>query len=113
MAFRHESTKKDGGEGVNVRLCDVIEGVEFTVVEQDEAIRVLILRDALENWFGAGDTPDSWLAAYRRYADTIDFAAADRHRLDRTQGVIVLRGDRPEEFTSSPRQRAKQLASPA
>lgn len=84
--------------GVNARLCEVVQGVEVTVVEQDEQIRVLILREALEAYFGAGEEPDSWLQAYRQHADAIDCAAADRYRLNRRQGVVVLRGDRPQDF---------------
>lgn len=80
------------------RLCAVIEGVEFTVVEQGVRIRALILRDALEAFFGAGESPESWLLAYRKHQDAIDCAAADRYRRERGPSVVVLRAERPEDF---------------
>lgn len=80
------------------KLCRIVEGVEFTVVEQGITIRALILRDALESFFGADDTPESWIRAYRAHQDTIDCAAADRFRSDLAPSVVLLRGDRPEDF---------------
>jgi hypothetical protein len=84
--------------GQEVRLCTVVEGVEFTVYEQDIRIRALILRDALESFFGASESPQSWQRAYKAHQDAIDCAAADRYRLDRSQRVVVLRAERPEDF---------------
>jgi hypothetical protein len=83
--------------GEKVRLSSVVQGVEFTVVEQDVTIRGLILRDALEEFFGAGETPSSWLQAYQTHCDTIDCAAADRHRADPAQPLVVLRAERPHD----------------
>ena len=77
--------------GEQVRLCPVVQGVEFTVVEQGVRIRALILRDALEEFFGAGDAPSSWLDAYARHQHAIDGAAADRYRAHRKHPVVVLR----------------------
>jgi hypothetical protein len=74
--------------------------VEFTVVEQGVRIRALILRDALERFFGADDSPASWLRAYENHRDAIDCAAADRFRSEGSPGVVVLRGEREEDFTS-------------
>jgi hypothetical protein len=85
-------------------LSPVVQGVEFTVVEQGVRIRALILRDALERFFGAGDTPSSWLEAYQAHRDTIDCAAADRFRNDGGVGVVVLRGEREEDFIPLARQ---------
>jgi hypothetical protein len=82
------------------RLCRIVEGVEFTVVEQGITIRALILRDALESFFGADDSPESWIRAYRKHQDAIDCAAADRFRSDLAPSVVLLRGDRPEDFRS-------------
>lgn len=81
-----------------MRLCPVVEGVEFTVVEQGVRIRALILRDALEEFFGADDTPASWLQAYADHREAIDCAAADRFRRNRSQAVVVLRADRGQDF---------------
>jgi hypothetical protein len=84
--------------GEEVRLCPVVEGVEFTVVEQGVRIRALILRDALEEFFGADDSPASWLQAYVVHRDAIHCAAADRFRQNRSQPIVVLRADREEDF---------------
>lgn len=80
------------------KLCRIVEGVEFTVVEQGITIRALILRDALESFFGADESPESWIRAYRQHQDTIDCAAADRFRSDLAPSVVLLRGDRPDDF---------------
>jgi hypothetical protein len=74
------------------------------VVEQGVQIRALILRDALERFFGADDTPASWLRAYENHRDAIDCAAADRYRIDGARGVVVLRGDREQDFVAGTRQ---------
>ena len=87
--------------GEAVRLSPVVQGVEFTVVEQGVRIRALILRDALERHFGADESPSSWLRAYERHRDAIDCAAADRRRAEGGSGVIVLRGERQEDFAFS------------
>lgn len=84
--------------GEAVRLCPIVQGVEFTVVEQDVRIRALVLRDALEELFGAGPTPADWLRAYRENQDTIDCAAADRWRSDHAPNIVVLRAQRPLDF---------------
>jgi hypothetical protein len=84
--------------GEAAKLCRIVEGVEFVVEEQGVIIRALILRDALEIFFGADDSPASWLLAYSRYRDVIDCAAADRFRADFGPSIVVLRADRPEDF---------------
>ena len=89
--------------GVAVRLSPVVQGVEFTVVEQGVRIRALILRDALERFFGADDSPSSWLEAYQNHRDAIDCAAADRFRNEGGPGVVVLRGEREQDFLHSRR----------
>jgi len=76
--------------GEAVRLCRILQGVEFTVIEQDTCIRGLIPRETLEAVFGADETPESWLHAYERNADRIDCAAADLYRSQPTPGVVVL-----------------------
>ncbi|MFL6664602.1 MAG: DUF1488 family protein [Rhizobacter sp.] len=90
--------------GEAVRLCPVVQGVEFTVVEQGVRIRALILRDALEEFFGADDTPASWLRAYEEHRDAIDCAAADRFRNEGGPAVVVLRAEREEDFQPFARQ---------
>ena len=80
-----------------MRLCKVVQGVEFNVDEQGVLIRALILSDALQDFFGASDSPQSWLRAYETHRDAIDCAAADSFRALPTQGLVVL-GNRPEDF---------------
>ena len=87
-----------------MRLCPVVEGVEFMVEEQGVRIRALILRDALEAFFGADDSPSSWLRAYEDHRDVIDGVAAHRYRSDRTQPLVVLRAEREEDFMPTRRQ---------
>jgi len=84
--------------GQNARLCDVVQGVQFTVVGGNESIRALILRDALEELFGAEEAPESWLRTYCQYQDIIDTAAAERHRQQVGGALTVLRADRPDDF---------------
>jgi hypothetical protein len=81
-----------------MKLCRIVEGVEFSFDEQGVPIRALILRDALEEFFGADHTPDSWLRAYCVHQDTIHCAAADRFRQELSPPLVVLRADRPEDF---------------
>lgn len=74
------------------------------MIEQGVRIRALILRDALERFFGADESPSSWLRAYQDHRDAIDCAAADRFRSDGVTAVIVLRGERAEDFLPVRRQ---------
>jgi hypothetical protein len=94
------ATKEKEGSKVShdVRLCRIVQGVEFTVDEQGVLIRALILREALENYFGATASPESWIRAYQQHRDAIDCATADLYRANPHQNMIVLHGDRPEEF---------------
>lgn len=84
--------------GEAVRLCPIVQGVEFTVVEQDIQIRAIVLCDALEEFFDAEPTPDGWLRAYRANEDFIDCVAADRWRSDHGPTIVVLRAERPMDF---------------
>jgi hypothetical protein len=84
--------------GEQVRLCRVVQGVEFTVDEQGVLIRALILRDALEAYFGAADSPQSWMRSYKTHRDAIDCAAADSYRADPSQNIVVLSTNRPRDF---------------
>ena len=84
--------------GDTPRLCHVVQGVEFSVVEQGVRIRALILRDALEAFFGADESPASWLSAYERNRDAIDCAAADRFRSKRSAGFVILRAQNAQDF---------------
>lgn len=92
--------------GNTAKLCRIVEGVEFVVDEQGVTIHALILRDALETFFGADESSASWLLAYNRYQDVIDTAAADRYRADLGPSIVVLRADRPEDFRIGARARS-------
>ena len=81
-----------------MRLCQVVQGVEFTLDEQGVQIRALILRDALEAFFGASESPQSWLSTYKANRDAIHCAAADLFRAQFSHGIVVLRGSRPQDF---------------
>lgn len=80
------------------RLSRIVEGVEFLVEEQGVLIRSLVLRDALEKYFGADDTPDSWLRAYEMHRDTIDCAAAARYRGAPKPGIVILTPNQADLF---------------
>jgi hypothetical protein len=84
--------------GEAVRLCPIVQGVEFTVVEQNVNIRAIVLSDALEEFFGADPTPEGWLRSYRENQDAIDCVAADRWRSDHGPTIVVLRAERPLDF---------------
>ncbi|WP_157991372.1 DUF1488 family protein [Caldimonas tepidiphila] len=81
-----------------VRLCPVVQGVQFTVEDGATTLRCLILRDALETRFGADASPDSWLRAYVAHADVIDAAALLQHRLRPGEPVVVLSAEPPRDF---------------
>src|ERR1051325_9840093 len=84
--------------GEQVRLCRVVQGVEFTFDKQGVLIRALILRDALEAYFGASDSPQSWMRSYTAHRDAIDCAAAASYRADSSQKIVVLSPSRPRDF---------------
>lgn len=85
--------------GHAAKLCRIVEGVEFVVREQGVRIHALILRDALEVFFGAGASPESWLLAYTRHRNEIDCAAIVRFWADFGPAIVVLTAERPEDFT--------------
>ena len=79
-------------------LSKIVEGVEFTVREGLVTVRAVILRDALEAYFGADESPQSWLLAYRRHRQAIDKAAADRYRSRLGPMLTILTARRPQDF---------------
>jgi len=76
--------------GKTASLSRIVEGVEFTVHDGLVTIRALILRDALEAFFGANEHPSSWLQAYLENRGTIDKAAADRYRTGLGPPLTIL-----------------------
>ncbi|WP_280155486.1 DUF1488 family protein [Piscinibacter sp. XHJ-5] len=89
--------------GESVRLCRVVEGVEFSIVEQAITRRVFIPGETLDAVFEADGTPSSWLSAYRNHADEIDEAAAELCRQSPGAVVIVLDPRRWERVQSTAR----------
>ena len=85
--------------GQAASLCKYVQGVQFTVDAPASAgVRALILRDALERFFGASDDPGTWLESYLCFQDLIDDAVLRRHRREPDLPLVLLRGDRPEDF---------------
>jgi hypothetical protein len=80
------------------KLCEIVQGVQFTLVDEHGAnCQALILRDALEEFFGASAEPHSWMAAYLKYEDIIHDAAQRQHRTAEST-LTVLSAARPEIF---------------
>lgn len=79
-------------------LSKIVEGVEFTVRDRLVTVRAVILRDALEAYFGADASPQSWLRAYREHRHVIDKAAADRYRRGIGPPLTILSARRPQDF---------------
>ena len=79
-------------------LSKIVEGVEFTGLDRLVTVRAVILRDALEAYFGADASPQSWLRAYREHREAIDKAAADRYRSGTGPTLTVLTARRPQDF---------------
>ena len=50
--------------GVEPRAVPAEEVVEFTVIVSGSGVQARITREALEDHFGAGASPESWVRAY-------------------------------------------------
>ena len=80
------------------KLCEIVQGVQFTLHdEQGSSCQALILRDALEEFFGASAEPGSWMEAYVKYEDVIHDAARRQHRTAEST-LTVLSAAHPENF---------------
>ncbi|MGH6647948.1 DUF1488 family protein [Aquabacterium sp.] len=79
-----------------VQLCNVMQGVQFTVNDDGQVLKAVILKEALERHFGASAEPDDWIRAYRQHQALIDEAALVLHHLQPIWPVVVLRGHEPQ-----------------
>jgi hypothetical protein len=52
----------------------------------------VIVKETLQAFYGADESPDSWLAAFQEHRKTIQLLTLAAHRRRPEQGVIVLRG---------------------
>lgn len=75
----------------NAQLCPVVEGVMFTTLYRGRCVRGLVLRDALEQWFGADEDPQSWLQAFHAHQDRIAGRACDLWAEAPDQRMVLLR----------------------
>lgn len=96
-----------------VSLCPIIEGVQFPIHAGNTTLRGLILREALEAFCEAGDSPQSWLQAYAAHADLIHAVALLQHRRRPAEAaaVVVLRTLPPQDLELA-RRAAAAGASP-
>jgi len=89
---------KEENMGSTARLSNTVEGVEFTIQDGLTTIHAVVLRDALEVYFGADASPQSWLKAYVDHREAIERAAIDRYRKRLGPPLTVLTARRPEDF---------------
>ena len=75
----------------DVRLCQVIQGVETTLRIGPNSFRLVVLAEALMERFGADRSADSWLDAYRRHAAQIERMACEQFHASGDSLVIVRR----------------------
>jgi hypothetical protein len=71
------------------RLHHAVEGVDVCVDVRGKPVKAIIAREALQERFAAGASPQSWLDAYLRHADVIDPLIVQRFRNERRQPVIM------------------------
>lgn len=71
-------------------LCPAVAGVQFEVDYRHRRLRGLVLADALQLAFGAGDDPADWLHAFETHRQRILARAAQRYRRQ-PELIVVLR----------------------
>jgi hypothetical protein len=70
-------------------LAAAVQAVEVTVSVKGRPVRGVVSRSVFEMRFGASESPDSWLEAYRANAAAID-AAVCRKAGDNPQLAVVV-----------------------
>jgi hypothetical protein len=76
----------------DAHLCPFVQGVQFTMAPMwSRSFQVLVLRDALEQVFGASVDASDWLATYLEHRDLIDRAALHLHQ-SRPHAALVIVG---------------------
>jgi hypothetical protein len=73
----------------DVRLCQVIQGVEAIVRAGPQSFRLVVLAEALKERFGADATSDSWVQAYTDNVDHIQRVACEQFRASGEPLVII------------------------
>jgi hypothetical protein len=73
----------------DVRLCQVIQGVEAIVRVGPRSFRLVVLAEALKERFGADATSDSWVQAYTNNVDYIQRVAWEQFRASGEPLVII------------------------
>ena len=77
----------------DVRLCQVIQGVEAIVRIGPQSFRLVVLAEALKARFGADRTPDSWIRAYAGNVAEIERIACEQFRASGDPLVIIRHFD--------------------
>ena len=77
----------------DVRLCQVIQGVETIVRVGPQRFRLLVLAEALKVRFGADSNPDSWVQAFTSNAAEIQRIACEQFRASGDPLVIIRQFD--------------------
>jgi hypothetical protein len=75
----------------DVRLCQVIQGVEAIVRIGPKSFRLVVLAEELMERFGADRSAESWIDAYERNAAHIERLACEEFRASGDSLVIVRR----------------------
>jgi len=79
-----------GREFVNRPVLDKVGGtVRFTVVVGDLIVKASASRELLQERFGAGNDPESWLQAYLSNTTVIDGQAAHQFLYDGMSPVML------------------------
>lgn len=67
--------------------------VDFKVVHGNVTINARISREALEDHFGAGTKPETWVKAYRANSAQIHEMVIARHQMNPGVGVLLRTQD--------------------
>jgi hypothetical protein len=79
------------------RLNTLVQAIEFDLAFDRTTVKFVVPADDLQELFGAGDSPDDWMAAYRRHKGSIH-KAAKRIYMQAPALVVVLRRKNIEPF---------------
>ena len=88
----------------DVRLGTVLESVEADVADGLVYFRVVVPECLLRDHFGADETTQSWLQAFRSNASVIEREALENHKASGQSTVILFK-------VSGPSQRASRRAA--
>ena len=77
----------------DVRLCQVIQGVEARVRVGPQDFRLVVLAEALRARFAADSTPESWIRAYADNVAEIQRVACEQFRAGGDPLVIIRHFD--------------------